>query len=537
MSQSNRPGKAGPSPQRLQQLLQRGFNALEAGRVKEAGECARQLLTVKPDLVEGHFLIGLVARQMRDRRTAISALGAVIKLEPDHAAAHAHLAQIFMMAGQPNLGYNALKHAVRHEVGDARVQSLIGNVYFRLGEQDASYKWYSRAASGQPENPKFLVDHANSLVFHGKLEQAETELKKALKIQAGIPQAHWILASVRTANTREHIDELKKLASQPELTPQGAAFLYYAMGKELEDLQQWDEAFEAFNRGARARRVVMNFDETAEIEMFQAFEDVYTNDWLEQQAPGLDDPSPIFIVGQPRSGTTLVERVITSHSQVNSAGELQHFAISIRRMADYREPKRHSAELVRRAASLDGAELGRLYFDASKIMRGALPRFVDKMPLNFQYIPLILNALPNAKIIHLVRNPMDACFSSFKQLFADAYPHSYEQREMARHHSRYLRLMDIWRQRFPGRFFDIAYEDIARDLEPHARAIISYLELPWEDSCLHFDQQDAAVTTASSVQVREPAHTRSIGRWRKYQRQLKPMSDELANQGVATDCF
>ena len=168
-------------------------------------------------------------------------------------------------------------------------------------------------------------------------------------------------------------------------------------------------------------------------------------------------------------------------------------------------------------------------------MCGSLPRFVDKLPPNYLYVPLILKALPNAKIIHLTRNPMDACFSSFKQLFADAYPHSYDQVEMARHHARYYHLMALWRERFPGRFFDISYEETARELEPNARALIEYLELPWEDACLHFHKQDAAVTTASAVQVREPAHTRSIGRWRRYETQLEPMRKALQEQGVPTD--
>jgi hypothetical protein len=165
-------------------------------------------------------------------------------------------------------------------------------------------------------------------------------------------------------------------------------------------------------------------------------------------------------------------------------------------------------------------------------MRGTTPHFVDKLPQNYFYIPLILKALPNAKIVHLVRDPMDACFASFKQLFADAYLHSYDQGEMARHHARYRHLMSVWRERFPGRFFDISYEDTARDLEPNARELIDYLELPWEDACLDFHQQEGAVSTASAVQVREPAHTRSIGRWRRYESELQPMVDALRAVGI-----
>ena len=168
------------------------------------------------------------------------------------------------------------------------------------------------------------------------------------------------------------------------------------------------------------------------------------------------------------------------------------------------------------AEKVDSERLGKAYIATTAKMRGSLPRFVDKLPPNYLYLPLILKALP-AKIIHLRRNPMDACFASYKQLFADAYPHSYDLAEMARHHARYYHLMALWRERFGERFFDIAYEDTARDLEPNARALIEFLELPWEDDCLNFHKQKTAVTTASAVQVRQPAHTRSIGRWLRYE--------------------
>jgi hypothetical protein len=157
---------------------------------------------------------------------------------------------------------------------------------------------------------------------------------------------------------------------------------------------------------------------------------------------------------------------------------------------------------------------------------------VDKLPYNFLFLPHILAALPNAKIIHLVRDPRDACFSVFKQLFADAYPHSYDLGEMARHFVRYHRLMAVWRERFPGRFIDVDYEQVVGDLEASARKILDYLDLPWEDACRDFHKQDAAVNTASAVQVREPAHTRSVGRWRHYEAQLAPALDILRSERV-----
>ena len=246
-------------------------------------------------------------------------------------------------------------------------------------------------------------------------------------------------------------------------------------------------------------------------------------------------PAPIFVVGQPRTGTTLVERIITAHPDATSAGELKQFGNAVRRLSNYSEPQRFSARLAEGAATIDMEKLGGLYIETSRKMAGDTPRFVDKLPLNFLYIPLILKALPNAKVVHLRRNPMDACFSSYKQLFADAYQHSYNQEEMARHQARYYRLMETWRERFGDRFFDIAYEDVASDLEPNARALIDYLELPWDDACLEFHKQKTAVATASAVQVRQPAHTKSIGRWRRYEQQLAPTRRVLEELGISLE--
>jgi tetratricopeptide (TPR) repeat protein len=516
----------------MQDTLRQGFALLAEGKPEQASECARRLLGAKSDLVEGHFLVGLIALELKQNWTAVSAFGSATRLKPDHAAAWAQLARLFMIAGQPGRADGALAKAVEYNDGNPLVLDMIGAVYTQLGDQEEAANWIRRAVSRQPENVNYLVNLANNHMFMGNIDEAEEVLKKALSLRPDNANAHWVLSNVRKALDRSHVEVLKELVRNEDRRPTELAFLYYGLGKELEDLEAWDEAFDAFAKGAAARRQTIDFDEQAEVEMFQAFGEVFTAEWLEQDAGGHDDPSPIFVVGQPRTGTTLVERIITSHSQVYSAGELKQFGQCVRRLADYREPKRHSAKLATLSAGIDCARLGKAYLTTTAKMRGDLPRFVDKLPPNYLYIPLILKALPNAKIVHLTRNPMDACFASFKQLFADAYPHSYDQEEMARHHARYYRLMALWRERFAGRFFDISYEETAGNLEPNARALIEFLELPWEDACLHFHQQKAAVTTASAVQVRQPVHTRSVGRWRRYEAQLEPMRLALEKAGV-----
>jgi len=520
----------------VRETLGRGFAALNAGRLEAAAGHCRRVLEAMPELVEGHFLVGLVALAMNDRRAAIAAFGSVTRLQPTHGAAWAQLARLFIQTGQPNRADRALAEAVAHAADDPLVADLVGVTHSMLGDQAGARAWYARAVGGAPENTAYRVNLVNALVFLGETEAACGELEHVLADAPGNPQAHWLLAGVRKAEDRRHVDAMAELTRRPGTSPQGLAFLYYAMGKELEDLEAWGEAFEAFSRGATARRRTLDYDEAGEVRMFDMLERRYSAEWLERDAregfAGDREPAPVFVVGQPRTGTTLVERIISAHSQVHSAGELQQFGLSIRRLCRPADPRRFSAALMAEAAEVDPRQLGRIYMESVTALRGSLPRFVDKLPSNYLYVPLILKALPRAKIVHLVREPMDACFASFKQLFADAYPHSYDQHEMARHFLRYHRLMGLWRERFPQRFLDVRYEEVAGDIELAAKRMLEYLELPWEDACLRFHAQESAVATASAVQVREPAHTRSVGRWRRYAGALAPMRETLLAGGL-----
>lgn len=515
-----------------QDLLRSGFAALNAGRVQDATACCREVLARNPKLVPGHFLTALVALEAGERKIAFEAFVSVTELEPRHAAAWAHLAKLFMSEGQVNRADQALAEALEHVRQEPVVEDLIGTVYSLMGEYHLAHDWFSKAIDHQPGYPPFMLNYANNLVYRGEAETANQVFRKIIEIQPNSPQAHWSLSGARKAQDEEHILEMQKILRH-KLHPRAQAFYCYAIGKEYEDLENWEAAFRAIDAGARARRSTVEYDEAAEVAMFEYLEREYTPEKL--TSAGHNSDKPIFVLGQPRTGTTLVERIITSHSRVHSAGELQQFSLAIRRLSEYDNPRRFSAELFAAALGLDFARLGQTYIETTRRMQGATPHFVDKLPQNYLMIPLILTALPNARIVHVTRNPMDACFASFKQLFADAYLHSYEQGEMARHHARYRRLMSVWRERFPGRFHDISYEETVRNLEPNVRALLDYLELPWEDACLAFHKQSAAVSTASAVQVRKPAHTRSIGRWRKYQAQLQPMLAELKKAGIVLE--
>jgi hypothetical protein len=368
-------------------------------------------------------------------------------------------------------------------------------------------------------------------MFLGDNEEAKAVLEKVLKRNDRVAQAQWLYSSIEKAGSPARAEMLMARAANENA--QGAAFLAYAAGKEFEDCEAWAKAFAAFDAGARAKRSMIDYDEAAEEKYFAALEQTFDEKWAATPREGCEDPSPIFVIGQPRTGTTLIERIITSHSEVESAGELQQFRLSVRRLAKDGGGDRPGVEQVASWAEIDPKALGEEYLRVSAPMRGGAPRFVDKLPGNYLFIALILAALPNARIVHLMRDPMDSCFASFKQLFADAYFHSYNQEEMARHHARYRRLMAHWRRLFPGRFLDISYEETVSDLEPNARRLIAFLGLEWEDQCLSFHERREAVATASAVQVREKPHTRSVGRGRRYEKELEPMRRALQAAGMA----
>ncbi len=520
--------------QEIQSLLREGFDALSQGNFSFAAQCCQKVLNLKPDMVQGHFLVGLIGLESKDRKIAFSAFQSVIKLDNNHAAAWAHLSKLYMSEGQVNLADKALGEMRRIGSTDPLVLDLAGTTLSLMGEHKLAQSFFLQANQKAPKHLPFMQNLANNYVYFGETEKADSLFEAIIALHPDSPQAHWSLSGSRKAKDTSHIEQMRAF-SQREQHPRALAFYQYAIGKEYEDLQQWQPAFDAFEAGAKARRATIEFDDHTEQEMFDYLDQHYTREWFDQLTEGNPSAAPIFVLGQPRTGTTLVERIITSHSKVHSAGELQQFGLALRRLSNYSDPKRFSKELFEKAASLEPVKIGNMYLQTTGKVRGDTPHFVDKLPQNYLLIPLILKALPNAKIVHLVRNPMDACFASYKQLFADAYLHSYDQVEMANHHARYRRLMATWHQRFPHRIFDISYEDTARDLEPNARALIEYLGLPWEDDCLNFHTQSSAVSTASAVQVREPAHTRSIDRWKRYQTQLQPMVTTLKEQGISIE--
>jgi hypothetical protein len=256
------------------------------------------------------------------------------------------------------------------------------------------------------------------------------------------------------------------------------------------------------------------------------------------ESRGFESAEPIFIIGLPRTGTTLVERIISSHSGVYSAGELQNFGVALKRATGSTTPSMLDMDAVARSRGLDWQALGRQYIESTRPATASLPRFIDKLPHNFLYAGYIAASLPNARIICLRRNPMDSCLSNFRQLFAlnsSYYDYSFDLMDTARYCVLFDRMMRAWHERMPGRILEVGYESVVDDLESWARRLIGFCGLEWEDACLRFEENAAPVATASAVQVRSPVYRSAIGRWKRHESQMRQVRELFEAAGIPVE--
>ena len=310
--------------------------------------------------------------------------------------------------------------------------------------------------------------------------------------------------------------------------------LHLALAKEYEDLADYPKAFEHLVAGKAAAMVDRDEASRRDEALFDAI--IRASPKPQPASVGFATEEPIFVIGMPRSGTTLVERIISSHPDVHAAGELQNFAFALKRASGSRTPYLIDVDTVTRAQDLDWRQLGEDYLTSTRPDTGRTPRFIDKLPHNFLYVGAIANALPNAKILCLRRDPMDTCLSNFRQLFALGSPfhaYSFDLLNTARHYVLFDRLMAHWKHEFPGRILEVNYETLVETQEASSRQLLASCGLPWNDACLNFENNQAPASTASAAQVREPIYRNAVKRWKQYETQLAGLRELLSEAGIA----
>jgi Flp pilus assembly protein TadD len=505
------------------------IEALLRSRRSEAAERAAHALTSRSACVEGHILLGRALQQQGKFHDALRAAETAKLQASQHPAAVLLAVECLLQLGDMHRGLAQLRSLERDSVDNSRVLQDVGSLYTHLNLLADAERCFARAAALVPADPQALYNWATCMIGLGRLDEAEQLLTRVIALAPNDHDAYYNRATLRRQTLqRNHVAEIERELSRPAVPPAGRVALGYALAKELEDLGRYGESFAVLKPAADARRELLSYrvlDDTA------AMADVareFGFDYCRGSPDGgYADPRPIFIVGLPRSGTTLVDRILSSHTLVHSRGESSDLAATIMRLAG---PVRDKSELIRRSARLDAAELGRSY--CTRLAAGAARHVIDKTPINFLYIGLIAAALPQARIIHVRRQPLDVCYAMYKTLFRMAYPFSYDFADLAHYYLAYAALMQHWRTLLGGRLIELDYEALVSDQEKTTRRLLEACELPWEDDCLEFHRNRSPSLTASAAQIRVPIYNSSVGLWRRYQRELQPLADMLGAVGV-----
>ena len=454
--------------------------------------------------------------------------------DPLYIAAHA---EYFVTIGRQADAMRLANEAAQLDIGDAHTADTIGVVYSRTGFHEKAIPFFEKAVELDPAPANFHYNLGASLQFSGKFERAESAYKASIDRQPDSHRAYSALASLsRQTSEDNQLTKLKSLFEENRKDPDKALHIGHAIAKTLEDLEQFEESFDWLVRAKAGKRKSIDYRLQSDLELFSAAADTVSTSL--SSAGDYSEAAPIFIVGLPRTGTTLVDRILSSHPDVVSAGELNTFAGLIKTKAGSPSNRVLDAETFRNIADANLAGVGHSYIEETKRLARGAERFTDKMPLNFFYVWLIHRALPNAKVVVLRRDPMDTCLSNFRQLFSTGfsyYNYSLDIDDTAAYYEGFDRLLAVWRQRMPPtNYMELRYEDIVHDQENQTRDLLGFCELSWNEACLRFHENEAPVATASSVQVRQPLYSGSIGRWKKYGDRLdglcRTLGSEIASQ-------
>lgn len=518
-------------------LYQDAVRQVQAGRWREADVHCRKLNAAHRAFAPGWLLASVIAQHLGESERALQLAGCAVAAAPNDPSAHLRLAQCLEgMRRRPD-ALRAAAQAERTAGGDPRALAAIGLFYSAADEQFLALAAYDRACRQAPDNTRLLFSRAVVRRSVGHIEEAETDYDRVLELDPKHYESYANRSNLRTQTPeRNHVAVLEQQLKSVGADESGEVQLCYALAKEYADLGRHADSWTLLERGARLRRRQLNYDITA---------DLNTVEWLIEAWPagprqatvGAAADAPIFIVGLPRAGSTLVERILASHSQVRAAGELRHFMLALaaaaRAQGSAGDPPLR--EVIRRSTQFDFAALGRDYLARCRPAAGDAPRFIDKMPVNYLYCGLIRRALPNARIVHVARGPLAACHAVYKMLFRDGYPFSYDLDEMAQYYIAYRRLMDHWHRTMPGVIHELSYERLVTDQPGETRRLLEYCGLEWEDACLAFHLNPAASTTASAHQVRRPIYQSAVNDWRHYAAQLAGLRARLEAAGIAVE--
>jgi tetratricopeptide (TPR) repeat protein len=486
---------------------------------------------------QAHFLRGMSEANAGRIVQALQAVGIAVSLA-DRAEYLSQYARLLVQVRRDGEALQAADRAVALKPADALTLDTIGCVYSRLGAHDRAAPLFAAAVAQQPDHVQMRYNLASSLGFLGRFDDAAVNYEALIAIDPGYTRAHFALSALkRQSSASNHIKRLEALLPKVRSSIEHL-HVRYALAKECEDLADHDASFCHLEAANRPRKVELGYSIESDRRLFARLMDQFAqDDYFQGMGQGAADAgAPIFVFGMPRTGTTLVDRIVSSHPLVESAGELQVMQIVIKRLTATPSRVALDPQTVDAAARLAPDRVGRDYLEGASPHRKTSRRFIDKLPLNFLYAGYIARALPRARLICLRRDPLDSVWSNYRHLFATGYSYynySFDLMDTARYYVLFDRLMRFWEERFPGRILQVRYESLVDDQEAQTRRLLQHCALPWNEACLSFHENASAVATPSATQVRQPLYRTALGRWRRYERYLQPVREYFESEGIS----
>jgi tetratricopeptide (TPR) repeat protein len=516
-------------------LLNTAHLALAERDYQQAHSLATKVLQENPRTADAFFIMALIAHQHGNVTKAEDIVSRALKFDSDNINYLLFQTQCLLEMNQHERAKQRVASLSQRELKSAHQNDTLGVLHTRLGQHSSALKYFNRACELTSDNVDFHYNRASCLQFSGRFEEAETAYERAIALQPTHFRSHSALSQLRRQSEQNnHLDRLEAVWSELNEDAQARLHVGHALAKEYEDLGKYQQSIQYLKEAKRLKRQQLTVDGHDE-KLFDAIQNLSQDIPKDSNPIGCTSDEPIFIVGMPRTGTTLIERILSSHSTVKSAGELANFSLLVKRQLGTSSPWVLDTETIEQSNRLDFQKLGNDYLESTRHLTGNSAHFIDKMPLNFMYVPLIARALPNAKIICLRRNPMDTCLSNFRQLFSTGfsyYNYAYSLTDTAEFYIRFHKLIARFAADLGERFYQVHYESVVADPKTEIQNLLQYCELPWQDQCLNFQDNAAPVATASSVQVRQKIYNTAIQRWRHYEPWLGDVKTLLERQGI-----
>lgn len=517
----------------IKQLHQFAQTALNRKQFPQAQQALIKLLNIQPDFYDAYFLLGIMEAEFGQFTKAAALIEKAVALHKT-AEYYAHLAKCYAMLGETVKTHRAVASAEAMNISSALTLDTLGVALSRLNEHDKAIDYFQQAID-KKQTAAFYYNLGSSQTFSGLFEKARASYEMAIKLEPLFYQAHSSLSHLGEISlAQNHIERLKQVYQEMP-HPDAKLHISHALAKELETLGEYEACFTYLEQAKAEKRAHIEYQFSRDLALFEQLKSIFSDFHFSNINNDLENAQAIFVTGMPRSGTTLVERVLTNSTGVKSAGELQDFGLTLKKLSNTQSRFILDKETLVASEKIDFKKLGESYIECVEPMLEEGQRFVDKTPLNVLYAGHIVKAMPNAKILCVIRNPMDTIWGNYKQMFSlndPYYQYAFDQQTIAQFYLQFVQLAEFWQELYPDNFKIVKYDEFVSEPLAIGQEFVEFCQIPWCESLLDITRNKSAVATASSVQVRSAINTKSLGQWKNLKSQLQPAFEIIERAGL-----